>query len=211
MTTRLMRAVTVAVAMVAGCAQATAAAGKTEDKNVNTVSPNLEVTVTVQKAIRLTLETGSQCSISAGASANYAINFGNIDALGINTVTCGSKCAPATPGTTAAYYYSDYKITPIFTNQDKVTNTIKAYVATTFATLSGVLSVVQANSVPAAGTDLTTMGVTSGTAATVATDATSGTALTRYLGVKLLPTNKTGADAVNGSDTATVTYTMTVE
>ncbi len=209
MTTRIIKAVTVAVAMVAGCAYA--AVGKTEDKNVNTVSPNLEVTVVVQKAIRLTLATGSQCAVGVGAAANYAINFGNIDALGINNATCGAKYAPATPGTTAAYYYSDYSITPIFTNQDKTTNSIKAYVATNFATLSGVLSVVQANSAPAAGTDLALMGTTAGTAATVATDAVSGTALTRYLGVKLLPTNKTGADAVNGTDTATVTYTMTVE
>src|SRR3989442_10515956 len=87
-----------------------------EAVNTNTVSPTLAVNVTVQKAIRLTLATGTGCAVSAGGGADYSINFGNVDALAINTPSCGSKFAPATPGTTNAAYYSDYVVTPTFTS-----------------------------------------------------------------------------------------------
>src|SRR5881227_2944711 len=64
--------------------------------NTNTVSPALVVNVTVQKAISLALATGTGCTVSAGS--DYSINLGTVDALAINTASCGSKFAPATPG-----------------------------------------------------------------------------------------------------------------
>src|SRR3989442_9085173 len=66
-----------------------------EATNTNTVSPTLVVNVTVQKAIRLTLATGTQCAVNAGGGRDYNINFGNVDALAINTASCGGKFAPA--------------------------------------------------------------------------------------------------------------------
>src|SRR5262245_24878442 len=62
--------------------------------NTNTVSPTLAVSVTVQKAIRLTLATGTQCTVGTGGGGDYNINFGNVDALAINTPSCGAKFAP---------------------------------------------------------------------------------------------------------------------
>ena len=44
-------------------------------------------------------------------------------------------------------------------------------------------------------------------ATTVATNATSGTALTRYIGVAVEPINGSG---LTGADAATITYTLTV-
>ena len=76
----------------------------TQATNTNTVSPTLKVNVTVQSAVRLTLATGSLCTVTAGSGTDYSITFGNVDALGINSGSCGSKFAPTTPGTTNAVY-----------------------------------------------------------------------------------------------------------
>ena len=44
------------------------------------------------------------------------MNFGTVDALGINAGNC-NKFAPTTPGTTNAIYWSDYNLNPVFTSQ----------------------------------------------------------------------------------------------
>jgi len=73
----------------------------TSATNTNTVSPALVVNVTVQKAISLTLATGTGCTVAAGS--DYSMNLGTVDALAINS-GCASKFAPTTPGTTNAVY-----------------------------------------------------------------------------------------------------------
>jgi hypothetical protein len=178
----------------------------TEDTNTNTVSPTLVISATVQKAIRLTLETGSQCPVSPGPPGNYNIDFGTVDALGIVNATCGSKFPPPTPGTNAAIYYTDYKLLPVFTSQSVSTNTITAYVSTNFTMAN--LSAVQSKTAPGAWSDLTAMSTNSGAQTNVETNATSGTAITRYIGVAVDPAN--GA-SLTGSDSATITYTLTVQ
>jgi hypothetical protein len=181
----------------------------TDAVNASSVSPTLQVSVTVQKAIRLTLSTGtSGTTCTVNAASDYSMNFGNVDALGINT-PCGSKFDPTTPGTTPSAYYTDYRLTPTFTNQAGTSATITAYVSANFATLNSVLSVVQANSAPGAIGALTAMSTASGSPTSVGTALASGTAVTRYLGVQVQPTNSSSA-TVSGSDSATITYTMTV-
>jgi hypothetical protein len=174
----------------------------TSATNTNTVSPTLVVNVTVQKAISLTLATGTGCTVSAGS--DYSLNLGTVDALGINS-GCASKFAPTTPGTTNAAYYTDYKVTPIFTSQSVSTNSLTAYVSSTFSKAN--LSIVKSDTAPAAVTDLTAMSTSSGSQTTVATNATSGTALTRFIGVSVDPSNGSG---LTGADSATITYTLTV-
>jgi hypothetical protein len=174
--------------------------------NTNTVSPTLVVNVTVQKAIQLTLATGTECTVNAGGGGDYNINFGNVDALAINTPSCGNKFAPTTPGSTNAVYYSDYTVTPTFTSQSVSTNTLTAYVSSTFSKAN--LSIVQANAAPAGIGNLTAMSTNSGSQTSLASNATSGAALTRYLGVSVAPTNGTG---LTGADSATITYTLTVQ
>src|SRR5271157_2845190 len=154
--------------------------GATSATSTNTISPTLKINVTVQSAIQLTLATNSQCAVTAaGGNPDYSMNFGNVDALGINAPTCGSQFLPTTPGTTNAAYFSDYKITPIFTSQSVATNTLKAYVSANFAKAN--LSVVYATSAPGTIAGLSPMGLTVGTANTLATNAVSATALTQYL------------------------------
>ncbi len=178
----------------------------TTASNTSTVSPTMKVNVTVQSAISLTLAQGTMCPVNAGSGADYDISFGTVDALGISTPTCGNKYAPTTPGSTNAVYYSDYTLTPIFANQSVSTNTVTAYVSSTFAKAS--LSVVQASSAPSGIGSLTSMSTSSGSPTNIATNATSGTAITRYVGVSVAPTNGSN---LTGADVATITYTLTVQ
>jgi hypothetical protein len=182
------------------------ALGANQATNANTLSPTLKVNVTVQDAIQLTLATGTGCAVTAGGGTDYSMNFGTVDALAINAATCGNKFAPTTPGVSNAVYYSDYKITPVFTSQAVTSNTLTAYVSSNFAKAN--LSIVQDDAVPALVTDLAAMSTAVGAQTNVATNATSGTALTRYLGVSVAPTN--GA-SLTGADSATITYTLTVQ
>jgi hypothetical protein len=197
-----------ALILVAGFS--TRAGAATSAVNASTVSPTLQVSVTVQKAIALTLSQGAgvgACNVTT--ASDYSISFGNVDALGINTPTCGAKFDPTTPGVSASAYYTDYKLTPTFTNQSATSATVTAYVSTNFATLSSILSVVQASSAPGNIGALSAMSTSSGSPTSVGSSLASGTAVTRYIGVTVQPTNS-GSSTVSGSDTATITYTMTV-
>ena len=202
-----VRVVFLSFAAIAAASRSVWAA--TDAVNTNTVAPTLQVSVTVQKAIRLTLSTGtSGTTCTVNAASDYSMNFGNVDALGINT-PCGAKFDPTTPGTSPAAYYTDYRLTPTFTNQAGTSATVTAYVSADFATLSNVLSIVQANSTPASIAALTAMSTSSGSPTAVGAALANGTAVTRYVGVQVLPTNSSGSP-VSGSDSATITYTMTV-
>jgi hypothetical protein len=188
----------------------TNAGAATSAVNASSVSPTLQVSVTVQKAIALTLSQGATagaCNVTT--ASDYSISFGNVDALGINTPTCGASFLPTTPGVSPSAYYTDYKLTPMFTNQSATTATVTAYVSTNFATLSSILSVVQASSAPGNIGALSAMSTSSGSPTSIGTSLASGTAITRYIGVTVQPTNS-GSSTVSGSDTATITYTLTV-
>jgi hypothetical protein len=183
--------------------EGTPAFASTSAANTNTISPTLVVNVTVQKAISLMLASGSGCTVSA--ASDYSVSFGTVDALAINN-SCGSKFAPTTPGSTNAVYYTDYQVTPVFTSQSVTTNTLTAYVSSTFSKAN--LSIVQATSTPSAIGDLSALSTSSSSPTTLATNAASATAVTRYIGVSVGPTNGAG---LTGSDSATITYTLTVQ
>lgn len=187
----------------------------TQATNTNTVSPTLQLNINIQSAVRLTLSTGTaavtHCNVVAtGATPDYTMNFGTGDALGINAGNC-NLFGPANPGVDSAVYWSDYNLTPVFSGQTTTNNTITAQVTpTNFAASTGA-SVVRdsANSstVPASAASFTAMGVA--TADIIATNAANGTALTRFIGVALAPTN--GAGTLTGAQSATVTFTLTVQ
>lgn len=178
----------------------------TQATNTNTIAPTLKVSVTVQSAIQLTLSTGSGCTVNSGGGADFNMSFGNVDALGINVPACGNQFAPTTPGVTNAFYYTDYKLTPIFTSQPVSTNTLNAYVSTNFGKAN--LTVVQSNSAPATSAALTAMSTNVAAQTSVGTNLASATAVTRYIGVSIAPTNAAG---LTGADSAIITYTLTVQ
>jgi hypothetical protein len=189
----------------------------TQAANNNTVAPTLNVTATIQRAVSLTLATGttggvSHCAVVAGGgSPDYTMNFGTVDALGINAGSC-NKFNPTTPGVTDAIYWSDYQVTPVFTSHTAVSGTtVTAQVTTDFAAPHNVYIVrdtANSSTVPAGAGSFSAMGTSSADSIGGASVA-SGTALTRFIGVGVKPTN--GATVLQGAQTATVTFTLTVQ
>lgn len=195
---------------------ATVAFAQTQATNTNKVTPTLQVSANVQKAVQLTLSTGtvaaSHCAVAAGGGTDYSMNFGTVDGLGINAGNC-NKFSPATPGVSNAVYWSDYQLTPVFSSQSVSTNTITAQVTTTFGGVANgtsnliiVRDTANSATLPASAASFSTMG--SASADTIATNATNGTAITRYVGIAVTPAN--GASVLTGNQSATVTFTLTV-
>ena len=194
----------------------------TQAANVATVAPTLNVSATIQKAVSLTLSTGTTAGIShctttaSGGSPDYTMNFGTVDALGINAGGC-NKFNPTTPGTTDAIYWSDYQLLPVYTSHKVFAGTtVTAQVTADFAAPNN-LYVVRDTSSSNAATVTTPAGVANFTAMSTASADTigaagvaSGTALTRFIGVGVKPLN---ANNVNNTtqQTATVTFTLTVQ
>jgi hypothetical protein len=181
--------------------------------NSNTVSPTLQVSATIQSAVQLTLSTGTaavtHCAVTpTGGTPDYTMDFGTVDALGINNGNC-NKFAPTTPGTSNAIYWSDYNLNPVFTSQTVSTNTITAQVTTDFAAPNNIQIVrdsANSSTVPTGVASFTP--VSTGTPDTIVTNAASGSTQTRFIGVAVTPAN--GA-SVTGAKSATVTFTLTVQ
>ena len=195
-------------------ALSTAAFAGTTATGTNTVSPTLQVSATIQSAVQLTLSTGTSaalhCTVTpTGGTPDYTMSFGTVDALGLSTPTCGNKFAPTTPGVTDAVYWSDYNLNPVFTSQTTANNTITAKVTTDFAAPKNIFIVrdsANSSTVPASAAQFTA--VSTGTPDTIVTNAASGVAQTRFIGVEVTPAN--GA-VLTGAQSATVTFTLTVQ
>lgn len=207
---------TILVALTVGLTGSALAA--TQATNNNTVAPQLQISATIQKAVSLTLSTGTTAGVShcavvpTGGTPDYTMNFGTVDALGINAGNC-NKFNPANPGVDNAIYWSDYNVTPVFTSHTATSGTtISAQVTTNFGVSNIFIVRDSANSsaVPAGAGSFTAMGTA--TADTIAGNppgVTSGTALTRFIGVAVTPAN--GATVGTGAQSATVTFTLTVQ
>ena len=110
-----------------------------------------------------------------------------------------------------AIYYTSYMVTPQFTSQANNTGTITAYISTNFAANTS-LTLVNGGtgaSAPAQGA-FSALGVGSGSASTVASNVASGTALKGWIGVEVAHTNSNTLAGIGSSQSATVTYTLTV-
>ncbi len=183
----------------------------------NTVSPTLQISATIQSAVQLTLSTGtvaaSHCAVAAGGTTDYSMSFGTVDALGINAGGC-NKFAPTTPGVTNAIYWSDYTLNPVFTSQTSVAGpTIKAQVTTDFGAPHNIFVVrdtANSSTIPAGAGSFTAMGTTTPDVIVPASPViASGTPITRFIGVAVTPAN--GATVLTGLQSATVTFTLTVQ
>jgi hypothetical protein len=204
------------VALVAVLTLASAAFAATQG-NASPLQTTVQVSANVQQAIRLTLTQGSvlanHCAISAGATTDYAMNFGTVDALGISTPTCGAQFAPTTPGVTPAVYYSDYTLNPVFTGFPVNAGTITAYVSDDFDGVAGSTKTLEVWSAGTNGgavalTNFNPMSTAAASPTSVAAAVASNSALNRYIGVAVQPLNGAGLQTVGN---ATVTFTLTVE
>ncbi len=190
--------------------------------NTNVFSPTLTISATIQDAVNLNLSTGTTAGINhcavAGTNPAYTMNFGTVDALGVNTGNC-NVFAPTTGGQTPAVYYTDYTLTPQWAG---LTATSAASITAWAAALeTGVAVQVPTTTDQSTTAGLTvstwqTLGTASGSATTVVSGTAlsaagaDGTALTRFLALSVSPT----ATAAAGGGTAvstTVTFTMTIK
>ena len=215
-----MKRITLTIATMSLMMASTAFAS-TQAANVATVSPTMNMSATIQKAVSLTLNTGATAGIShctvtaAGGSPDYSLDFGTVDALGINAGNC-NKFNPAAAGVNDAIYWSDYQLLPVYTSHKVFAGTtVTAQVTTDFAAPHNVF-IVRDTSSSNAATVTTPSGVGNFTALSTASADTigasgvvSGTALTRFIGVEVTPAN--AANVLQGAQTATVTFTLTVQ
>ena len=209
-----MKKVLVVVAALV-LATSTGAFAATQAANATSVQPTLQISANIQKAVSLTLKTGTganHCTVAAGGSTDYSMDFGTVDALAISTPTCGNKIAPTVPGTDNAIYWTDYQVVPVFTSHQTFSGTtVTAQVKTDFAAPHNIFVVrtsdATQSSAPSVAGDFAAMTVASDD--TLASSVTSGTALTRFIGVAVKPDN--GNTVLQGNQSATVQFTITVQ
>ncbi len=152
---------------------------------------------TVQDAVQLTLGTATG-GLTVAAGADYSMNFGNVNGLGI-----GPGVGLTTVASAGGIIYSTpYLLTPAFTDFTSATATIKVYVSTNFAHPT----VLKLEDSAASAGPYTAISTTAGAPTVITTTAGDRTSITRHLG--LFVSQNSGAGL--GADNATLTFTMTV-
>jgi len=170
----------------------------TDNNSGKTDTQTIDITVTnLQNAVRLTLGTAAG-GLAVTSAADYSMNFGNVNGLGIGPAA-GLTTVAAAGG---IIYSTPYLLQPAFTDQSSANSTIKVTRTTNFAHPA----VLQLNDAAASGGPFTQI-----TAApiTITTTAASRSSITRFLGLFVSNTNN-GVGFFTGADSATLTFTLTV-
>ena len=144
----------------------------------------------------MTLSTATG-GLTVTPAADYSMNFGNVNGLGI-----GPAAGLTTVSVAGGKVYSTpYLLNPVFTDFTSTTATIKVALTTNFAHPV----ILQLDDSGSSGGPFAQI-----TPAALQITKTAGdrSSITRYLG--LFVSNTNGAGAFTGSDTATLTFTMTV-
>lgn len=171
----------------------------TDLTNGSTATRNLSISITVQQAVRLRLSTAPG-GLTISSASDFSTNYGSVNGLGISPAA-GLTVVSASGG---VIYTTPYIITPSFSSFASTTGTVKAYVSSNFAHPS----ILALRDATASGGPYTAISTSSGSPTVFTASAASATAITRYLG--LFTSNANGASAFTGSDSATLTYTLTV-
>jgi hypothetical protein len=154
---------------------------------------------TVQSAVRLTLATATG-GLTVTPGADFSMNFGNVNGLGFNP-GAGLITAVAPGG---VIYSTPYLLQPAFNDFTSTAATIQTFVSTNFAHPT----ILQLRDSASSAGPYTSIGTTAGTATQITNTAASRSSITRFLGLFVSSTN--GAPAFTGSDSATLTFTLTV-
>lgn len=167
--------------------------GQLQNTDTLTLNNPLE---NLQTAVQLTLGTATGGLIISPAT-DFSANYGNVNGLGIGA---GSGLTPVSVSG-GTVYSTPYLIQPEFSDFSSATATIKAVLTTNFAH-PAILQLDDSGSSGGPFTQITT------TPLTITSTATSFSSVQRFLG--LFVSNTNGGTAFTGSDTATLTFTMTV-
>src|SRR3954468_974631 len=173
----------------------------TNNKNFATAEIRLDTPIgeTVQNAVRLTLATATGGrTITPGA--DFSINFGNVNGLGLGP-GAGLTTVAAAGG---VVYSTPYLLQPAYSAFRSTTATVKTFVSSPFAHPT----ILILRDAAASAGPYNNIGTTAGTATQITNTAADRSSITRFLG--LFVSNTNGATAFQGSDGATLTFTMTV-
>jgi hypothetical protein len=173
----------------------------TNNKNFATAEIRLDTPVgeTIQNAVRLTLATATG-GLTVTPGADFSMNFGNVNGLGFGP-GAGLTTVAADGG---VVYSTPYVLQPAFTDFTSTTATIRTFVSTNFAHPT----ILILRDAAAGAGPYNNIGTTAGTATQITNTAASRSSITRFLG--LFVSNANGATSFRGSDSATLTFTLTV-
>jgi hypothetical protein len=162
---------------------------------------NLAMTATVQTALNLEISTHASGATVSGTegSGSYALNFGNVNGLGLGTPSTNVTKTAVSGG---FLYTTPITLTPSFSGFAETTATIKVHQPAA----DGAAAVAMARE---GSTDEIDAGTLPATATSFTTAASNGTAITRYVGVKVLNGNA-GATYEAGLRTMNLIYTISV-
>lgn len=163
--------------------------------NASSTSSELELTATVQTAVQLNISTGSGgAAVSGSASTGlFAINFGNVNGLGVGSVASGVTVVADPSG---ALYKTPINLSPVYSGFTDETASIEVE-----QDAAGDTQVAREgnSSISASST------VSTSTPASVATGKASGSSVERYVGIYVARAEAAGAKS------ATLIYTVTVD
>jgi hypothetical protein len=173
----------------------------TNNKNFGTAEIRLDTPVgeTVQSAVRLTLGTATG-GLTISPAADFSMDFGNVNGLGFSPRAGLTTVA----GAGGVIYSTPYLLQPAFSAFRSTTATIKTFVSSPFAHPTILILRDAASS----GGPYNNIGTTAVTATQITNTAADRSSITRFLG--LFVSNTNGASAFQGSDSATLTFTITV-
>jgi hypothetical protein len=173
----------------------------TNNKNFATAEIRLDTPVgeTIQDAVRLTLSTATG-GLTISPGTDFSMDFGSVNGLGFSP-KAGLTTVAATGG---VVYSTPYLLQPAFSAFRSTTATIKTFVSSPFAHPT----ILILRDAAASGGPYNNIGTTAGTATQISNTAADRSSITRFLG--LFVSNTNGATAFQGSDSATLTFTMTV-
>jgi hypothetical protein len=173
----------------------------TNNKVLTTVEIRLDTPQgeTVQNAVRLTLATATG-GLTITPNSDFSMNFGNVNGLGFGP-GAGLTTVAAAGG---VIYSTPYLLQPVFSDFTATRATIKTFVSTNFAHPA----ILVLRDAAASAGPYNNIGTTAGTATQITNTAADRSSITRFLG--LFVSNVNGATAFRGSDSATLTFTLTV-
>lgn len=154
---------------------------------------------TLQRAVQLTAETATG-GLTISPASDFSMNFGNVNGIGI--APSAGLTTIARPG--GIVYATPYVLRPVFSDFTSTTASLSVYVSTNF--VHPVLLAL--NDAASSGGPYNAISTSATTPTQITTTASNRAPVTRYLG--LFVSNINGASAFTGTDTARLTFTLTV-
>lgn len=175
-----------------------------KDLNTNTVLSTANLFLnspaeTVQDAVQLTLSTAAG-GLTISPGADYSMNFGNVNGLGIGP-GAGLSTSQVAGG---VVYSTPYLLNAAYSDFTSSTGSLSVYVSSNFAHPT----ILQLRDSAASGGPFNNISLVQGTPTSITTSVHDRIPFTRYLG--LFVSNVNGGTAFTGSDSAKLTFTLTV-